>query len=113
MSQRYENYIGGEWTASTSNETLPNVNPADRRDVIGEFPNSTEADAIRAVKAARDAQPGWAAFSSHARGEHLRKAADILEARADQVARGGYVLVDAPDIEGAGGTPDEIGRAHV
>src|SRR5947208_14626155 len=70
-----------------ASEYLANVNPADRHDIVGEFPNSTSADAERAVAAASAAQPAWAALSSHARGEYLRKAADILESRADQVAR--------------------------
>lgn len=87
MSQRYDNHIGGEWTAPAAGEYLLDINPANRRDVIGEFANSTAPDATRAVEAAASAQAAWAALSAHARGEFLRKAADILESRADQVAR--------------------------
>jgi acyl-CoA reductase-like NAD-dependent aldehyde dehydrogenase len=87
VSQRYDNFIGGEWAAPAANEYLPNINPADRRDIIGDFPNSTTPDAVRAVEAAASAQAAWAALSSHARGEFLRKAGDILESRVDQVAR--------------------------
>jgi alpha-ketoglutaric semialdehyde dehydrogenase len=86
LSERYANYIAGERTPPASGDYLPNINPANG-EVIGEFPNSTTADAERAVEAAAQAQPEWAALSSHARGEILRKTADILEARADTVAR--------------------------
>lgn len=88
MNQRYRNFIGGEWAIPAANEYLPNLNPADRRDVVGEFPNSTTEDAARAIEAASAAQPVWAALSSHARGEFLRYAADILESRVEEVARG-------------------------
>ncbi len=88
LSASYENYIGGEWTAPAANEYIPNINPADRRDLVGEFPNSTAQDAERAISAASNSQPAWAALSPHGRGEFLRKAADILESRADEVARG-------------------------
>lgn len=87
MSQRYENYIGGAWTPPAASEYIPNINPANRDDVVGEFPNSDAADAAHAIDAANVAQAAWGALSSHARGEFLRKTADILEARADAFAR--------------------------
>jgi alpha-ketoglutaric semialdehyde dehydrogenase len=86
VSERYTNYIASQWTPPASGEYLSDINPATGEN-IAEFPNSTAADAERAIEAAAEAQPGWAALSSHARGEFLRKAADILEARADTVAR--------------------------
>lgn len=87
MGQRYANFIGGRWTAPETGDYAPDINPADRYDVVGEFPLSGEADAARAVEAAADALPSWAALSAHARGEYLRRAADILEARVGDVAR--------------------------
>src|SRR5437868_2687718 len=84
---RYGNYLGGQWRGPDGGEYLPNVNPADSRDAVGEFPSSGPDDATRAVEAAAVAQPAWAALSAHVRGEYLRKAADALEARADDVAR--------------------------
>jgi len=87
LSSRYANFIGGSWAAPASGAYLPDINPADRNDILGEFPNSDEADAGRAIEAAAAAQSGWAALASQARGEFLRRAADILEKRADAVAR--------------------------
>jgi len=86
LSKRYANYISGEWVPPVGGEYLPNINPADRTDVVGEFPNSDSLDAKRAIEAAAEAQESWAALSAHARGEYLRQAADVLEKRADAVA---------------------------
>ncbi|HZT41698.1 MAG TPA: aldehyde dehydrogenase family protein [Chthonomonadaceae bacterium] len=87
MPERYIDFIGGEWTPAASGETLPDINPADRREILGEFPNSSTADARRAVEAAAAAQEAWAVLPAVARGEFLRRTADILEARVDTVAR--------------------------
>lgn len=87
MSERYANYIGGEWVAPVSGAYQPNINPADRYAVIGEFPLSEAADAQRAIEAAARAQEDWASLAAPARGEFLRRAADVLEKRADAVAR--------------------------
>ncbi len=67
---------------------MPNVNPADRRDVIGEFPSSGEQDVDLAVRFAAEAQLGWAALPAPARGEFLRKAADVIEGRLEDIALG-------------------------
>jgi aldehyde dehydrogenase (NAD+) len=87
VSERYQNYIGGAWTPPFQGDYLPDINPADRTEVVGEFPNSGETDALRAIEAAAGAQSAWAALSAPARGEFLRKTADVLEARSDAVAR--------------------------
>jgi len=48
----YRNFIGGEWVASESGRTTPNLNPADTREVLGLVPLSTADEARRAVDAA-------------------------------------------------------------
>src|SRR3989442_7406569 len=78
--------MGGRWAEPKGGEYVPDVNPADSTDVIAEFPNSGPEDARAVVEAAAEAQPGWAALSAHARGEYLRKAADILESKVEAVA---------------------------
>ncbi len=84
----YSNFIGGRWATCSSGEYLPDINPANRGEIVGQFPNSSPLDAQNAIDAASGALAGWASLSAHARGEYLRKAADILESRADDVARG-------------------------
>ncbi len=54
------------------------VQPHDHAHVLGVLKNATQADARAAVKAARDAAPGWAAMSFDDRAAVLLKAADLL-----------------------------------
>ncbi|XOT95960.1 aldehyde dehydrogenase family protein, partial [Alcaligenes pakistanensis] len=51
----FDNYIDGQWLPSQSGRTKPNLNPADRDDVVGAFPLSTAEDAQAAVAAAQAA----------------------------------------------------------
>jgi betaine-aldehyde dehydrogenase len=77
-------YIGGEFVASESGEWMDSVNPA-TGEVHGRVPAGTAADVDRAVKAAQAAQPEWAALHVFERGALLRKLADAIRARADDV----------------------------
>ncbi len=87
MADSFKNFIGGEWVPAASGDTFPNVNPADTREVVGLHPRSGAEDARRAIDAAREAQPKWAAVPAPKRGEVFFKAAGLLEARAESVAR--------------------------
>ncbi len=86
MAELFRNFIDGAWAAASAGQTLTSTNPADPADVIGEFASSSLADAQSAIAAAHGALPAWRALAPHARGEILRKAADLLEARAAEVA---------------------------
>ena len=83
----FKNFIGGEWVAARSGATFENRNPADTSEVVGTFQKSDADDTRQAIAAARAAQPAWAAMPAPKRGEVLYRAANILESRADQVAR--------------------------
>jgi acyl-CoA reductase-like NAD-dependent aldehyde dehydrogenase len=87
VAETFKNFIGGQWVAALSGETFQNLNPADTRDVVGVFARSGQEDTRRAIDAAREAQPKWAAVPAPKRGEILFKAAQLLEARADAVSR--------------------------
>ena len=54
-SVTFKNFIGGKWVPAESGETFQNINPADREDIIGEFPASGPADVEKAVEAAKKA----------------------------------------------------------
>ncbi|HET7037472.1 MAG TPA: aldehyde dehydrogenase family protein [Thermomicrobiaceae bacterium] len=82
---RQRNYIGGEWLSPSTNEYRPNHNPADQREILGEFPRSGEADARHAIAAAAAALPAWRAVSGPQRSALLEKAANILERRAHEI----------------------------
>src|SRR5262249_3321572 len=65
----------------------PNVNPANTDDVIGEFAYGGADDAKAAIDAAQRAFPGWRSLPMVKRGDILHKAANLLEARLEDVAR--------------------------
>ncbi len=44
MSERYRNYIAGEWSDSLSGKTFDNRNPAKWDEIVGTFPDSDEDD---------------------------------------------------------------------
>ncbi len=87
MTETFRNFVNGEWVGAAGEGTFSSINPADTRDVIGEFASSQVDDARKAVLAAHDALPKWKSLSGWARGEFLRKAADILESRLEETAQ--------------------------
>lgn len=84
---RHPNFIGGEWVPPTTGDFAPNRNPANGDDVIGLFPVSGKADAEAAVKAAREAFPGWSGTPAPARGRILWRAVELFKARVDEIAQ--------------------------
>ncbi len=86
MTETYENYIDGEWQESTSGETFTVENPADITERVGEFQLSTPEDVDNAVEAATEAQTDWADRPAPDRGEFLRRVAEEIRARSDELA---------------------------
>lgn len=85
--QTYRLYIGGEWVASNSSATLPVINPATGQS-WATIVDATPADVDRAVSAARAAFEGeWGSTSPGKRSKLLHKLADVMESRAEQLAR--------------------------
>jgi aldehyde dehydrogenase (NAD+) len=80
------NYIGGEWTPSVSGRTFERRNPADEREVVGVAPESDAKDVHTAVAAVATGYPEWAARTPETRADVLYRAADLLAARADELA---------------------------
>ncbi len=83
----YLNYIGGEWRPTASGETFDDTNPARTSEVVARFQRSTVADVDAAIAAAEAALPAWRALPAPERGEIILKAALLLEARRDALAR--------------------------
>lgn len=81
------NFIGGEWVPADGGETSDIVNPSNPSEVLGTTPRSGREETGRAVDAAVAALPGWRATLPAARGAILTKAADILESKAEELAR--------------------------
>jgi len=77
--------IGGQWTDGRGG-SLPVTDPA-TEDVIAQVASGTPEDALEAVAAAHAALPGWAARPPRERGECLRRAYELMIARAEPLAR--------------------------
>src|SRR5262245_24892741 len=86
MPKEYRNFIAGEHASSSSGDTIEVRNPADTDEVLGLVPASTVADAQAAIAAAKDAFPKWAGLTPPERGRILHRAANLLEAHADEWA---------------------------
>ena len=80
------NYVGGEWREAASGETYEKRNPWRPSEVAGVYPASDADDARAAIEAAREAFPSWAALPAAQRAGFFAKAANAIEARAEQVA---------------------------
>ena len=83
----YRNFVGGEWVASESSKTTPNLNPADTRDVLGQMPLSGADETRRAVDAAKAAFPAWRDTPAPVRGSILFRAQAILDKEKEELAR--------------------------
>lgn len=92
-------YIGGEWVPGSEGKRIDVLDPSTEKK-IASVANATVDDAIKAVDAASVAAAGWAATAPRARGEILRKAFELMVARADWFAElisleNGKALADA------------------
>ena len=81
-------FINNEWRPATSGKRFPVENPATEEN-LADVAAGDAADvdnAVRAAKACFESQ-AWREMSGRKRGKLLFKAADLLEARLDEVAR--------------------------
>jgi succinate-semialdehyde dehydrogenase/glutarate-semialdehyde dehydrogenase len=86
MYQDTQLYIDGTWRAARSGRTLPVLNPA-TEEVIGQVAHAGKDDLDEALAAAEKGFAAWKKVSAYDRAKLMRKAADILRSRAEEVAR--------------------------
>ncbi|MCP5395191.1 MAG: aldehyde dehydrogenase family protein [Sphingomonadaceae bacterium] len=77
------NFIDGQWRAGEV--PFETWNPSDIDEKVGTYSRASASDVEEAMAAARRAQPGWRAFNMQARADLLRKAGDLLIARAKEI----------------------------
>jgi len=82
-----DNYIGGEWKPPLSGRRKPGCNPARSSEIVGQAPDSDQADLGVAVASAEAARHAWRKLTGAQRGALLFKAADLLESRMDEIGR--------------------------
>jgi succinate-semialdehyde dehydrogenase/glutarate-semialdehyde dehydrogenase len=83
---RSQAFVGGEWVAADTGETLSVVNPADGKR-IGAVPKMGAAEARRAIEVAHAAFPGWRARTARERSTLLRRWYDLMMAAQEDLAR--------------------------
>ena len=81
-----ENFIGGDWMQSTGEQVRQIVSPV-TGETLAEVPDASAEDVSRAAKAARDAQPKWAALSAWERAKICHAIADVIDERREDMAR--------------------------
>jgi alpha-ketoglutaric semialdehyde dehydrogenase len=83
MTEKYKNYIDGEWTGGDSWSV--NRNPSDTDDVIGEYAQASVAEIERAIDAASRAAPAWGLSGIQQRSDILDRVSNTLAARRDEL----------------------------
>jgi acyl-CoA reductase-like NAD-dependent aldehyde dehydrogenase len=78
--------IGGEWVPAASGKTFNTLNPATGEPLCAVAEGDAE-DVNRAVAAAREAFPAWAAMMPAEREALLRRFGDLMEAHHDELAQ--------------------------
>ncbi|MGE0253235.1 MAG: NAD-dependent succinate-semialdehyde dehydrogenase [Alphaproteobacteria bacterium] len=79
-------HIDGKWCAGSGGKSEPVLNPA-TGEAIGRVPHASRDDLDRALAAAEKGFRDWKKVSAYDRYKTLRKAADIIRSRADDIAR--------------------------
>jgi acyl-CoA reductase-like NAD-dependent aldehyde dehydrogenase len=81
------NYIRGEWVSVQQGREVEVRNPANQDEIVGKGFLASRREAEAAVAAASDALPSWSRMPAPKRGEIVERAADLLRAEQDEVAR--------------------------
>src|SRR5438876_6142337 len=108
----FKNFIDGEWVESSTGETFENCNPADTRDVVGIFQKSGKEDVDAAVDAAKQAVTKWRLVPAPRRAEIVFRAAEILSARKEELARDMTLEMGKILKETRGDTQEAIDTAY-
>jgi succinate-semialdehyde dehydrogenase/glutarate-semialdehyde dehydrogenase len=80
------NFIGDGWVDSTGEAVREIVSPV-TGEKLADVPDASSGDVDRAVRAAREAQPRWAALSAWERARVCHAIADLIDERREGFAR--------------------------
>src|SRR5437764_10580049 len=79
-------YIDGKWCEADSSKTLEVMNPA-TEEVLAEVAYGGRAETRRALEAAHRALPAWMKRTAWDRAKIVKKTADLMRARCDEMAK--------------------------
>ncbi|WP_440981048.1 aldehyde dehydrogenase family protein [Shinella sumterensis] len=80
----HQNLIAGEWVGA---DGVENINPSNTGDVVGTYARASVEDTKTAIAAAKAAFPAWSRSGILERHAILRKAADEILARKEELGR--------------------------
>jgi succinate-semialdehyde dehydrogenase/glutarate-semialdehyde dehydrogenase len=78
-------YVGGEWVGADGGETFEVLNPA-TGELLAQVPRMGVAETRRAIDAAAEAYPGWRSLLAKERAQIMRRWADSMLDRLDDLA---------------------------
>lgn len=82
-----KNYINGEWVSPSGTAERKGYNPADKREQVYSFLESTDEDTKQAIDHAAEAFKTWKKTPAPQRGEYLYKIAELMEEKKDELAK--------------------------
>ena len=82
MTELQKNLIDGEWVGS---DGVENINPSNLKEVVGVYARATAEETKQAIAAAKAAFPAWSRSGILERHAILRKAADEITARKQEL----------------------------
>ena len=85
IRKTYKLYVGGEFVRTESGRYDPVESP--KKEFLANVSRGSRKDLREAVRKARAAQPGWAGKSAYLKGQILYRMAEMLESRADSLAK--------------------------
>ena len=112
MSEKFLNYIGGQWVPAKSGRTFANTNPATGAH-LGDFPESDADDVAAAVAAARAAMRAWQLTPAPKRGELLYRLGALIASKKESLARSATAEMGKILIETRGDVQEGVDMAYL
>jgi succinate-semialdehyde dehydrogenase / glutarate-semialdehyde dehydrogenase len=86
MYKKFGQFINGKWQQSNKNETYDVINPA-TEELIGKASKASSVDVEQALKSAEKGFEIWKKFSPWIRSTIIRKIADLMRKRNNELAK--------------------------
>jgi glyceraldehyde-3-phosphate dehydrogenase (NADP+) len=82
----FKNLVNGEWVGSKSGKFIE-INSPINNSIVGRVPAMTKEEVDTAIETAKEAQKAWRNTAVSEKAEILYKAADILQANAEELSK--------------------------
>ena len=99
MYSKFGQFIDGKWQTSEKKETYDVINPA-TEEIIGKASKASPADVEKALKSAEKGFAVWKKFSPWKRAEIIRKIADLMRKKNNELAKWMTLETGKPLAEG-------------